>query len=151
MQRTIISDTSCLIILDKVGEIEVLKRLYTEISITSTIAQEFGQALPDWISIKDAANKTYESLLQISVDRGEASAIALAVELGDCLLILDDYKARRLASSLELRFTGTFGILVEAKLSGYLPSVGSVLEKIKQTDFRLSPELERKILEKAGE
>ncbi|WP_219921558.1 DUF3368 domain-containing protein [Rufibacter sp. XAAS-G3-1] len=80
-----------------------------------------------------------------------ASAIALAVELGDCLLILDDYKARRLASSLELKFTGTFGILVEAKLSGYLPSVRPILEKIKETDFRLSLDLERKILEKAGE
>ena len=151
MQRTNISDTSCLIILDKVGELEILKALYREISITSTIAQEFGNALPDWISIRDAANKNYENLLKASVDRGEASAIALAVELGDCLLILDDYKARRLAFSLELKFTGTFGVLVEAKLSGYLPSVRSILEKIKKTDFRLSLDLEKKILEKAGE
>ena len=137
--------------MDKVGEIEILKALYNEISITSTIAQEFGKALPAWISIKDAANKTYESLLKASVDRGEASAIALAIELGDCLLILDDYKARRLASSLELKFTGTFGVLIEAKLSGHLPSVKPILEKIKQTDFRLSLELEKKILEKARE
>ena len=116
MQKIIISDTSCLIILDKVGETEILKTLYGEISITSTIAQEFGKALPDWITIIDATNKTYENLLQTSIDRGEASAIALAVELGDCLLILDDYKARIFASSLQLRFTGTFGVLIAAKL-----------------------------------
>ena len=151
MQRIIISDTSCLIILDKIGETGILKKLYEQISITSTIAQEFGQALPDWISIQDATNKTYENLLQTTVDRGEASAIALAVELDNCLLILDDYKARRLASSLELKFTGTFGLLVEAKLSGHLPSVRPILDKIKQTDFRLSLELERKILDRAGE
>jgi len=64
---------------------------------------------------------------------------------------LDDYKARRLALSLELKFTGTFGLLVEAKLSGHLPSVRPILDKIKQTDFRLSLELERKILDRAGE
>lgn len=151
MQRIIISDTSCLIILDKVGETEILKTLYGEISITSTIAQEFGKALPNWITIKDATNKTYENLLQTSIDRGEASAIALAVELGDCLLILDDYKARKLALSLQLKFTGTFGVLIEAKLSGYLPSIRPILDKIKQTDFRISLELERKILDRTGE
>lgn len=151
MPRIILADTSCLIILDKVGETKVLQALYGNIHITSIIAQEFGKMLPDWINVKDAVNKTYENLLQTSVDRGEASAIALAVELGDCLLILDDYKVRRLASNLDLKFTGTFGVLVEAKLSGYLPSVRPILDKIKQTDFRLSLELERKILDKAGE
>lgn len=151
MRRTIVSDTSCLIIFDKVGETEILRALYCEIVITSAIAQEFGKPLPDWIRIKDAANKSYQDLLQTSVDRGEASAIALAVEMGGCLLILDDYKARRLASSLKLKFTRTFGVLLEAKLSGHLPSIRPVLDKIKRTDFRLSPELERKILDRAGE
>lgn len=151
MRRTIISDTSCLVILDKVGETEILRALYGEMIITSTIAQEFGKPLPDWIRIKDAANKSYQNLLQISVDRGEASAIALAVEMSNCLLILDDYKARRLASSLELKFTGTFGVLLEAKLSGHLPSIRPILDKIKRTDFRLSLELERKILDRASE
>ena len=115
MRRTIIADTCCLIILDKVGETAILKTLYGEVTITSTIAQEFGKPLPDWITIKDAANKTYQHLLQTSVDKGEASAIALAIELRDCLLILDDNKASRLAASLELTFTGTFGVLVAAK------------------------------------
>jgi len=72
-----------------VGETEILKILYGEISITSTIVQEFGKALPNWITIKDATNKIYENLLQTLIDRGKASAIALAVELGDCLLILN--------------------------------------------------------------
>lgn len=151
MQRTIISDTSCLIVLDKVAEIGILQALYGEITVTSTIAQEFGKTLPDWMTIRDAENKAYENLMQALVDRGEASAIALAVELSGCLLILDDYKARRLASSLELKFTGTFGVLVEAKLSGHLLSVRPILDKIKRTDFRLSPELEKKILDRANE
>lgn len=128
-----------------------LKKLYGKISITSTIAQEFSKTLPDWILIQDAVNKIYENLLLTLVDKGEASAIALAVEMNDCLLILDDYKARRLATSLQLKITGTFGVLIEAKLRGILPSVRPILEKIKQTDFRVSSELEKKILDRANE
>ena len=151
MPGTIVADTSCLIILDKVGETPILKALYGEIMITSVVAQEFGKSLPDWIVIKDAENQTYEHLLQTAVDKGEASAIALAVELSNCLLILDDYKARKLATELTLKITGTFGVLIEAKRNGHLSVIKPIIDRIKQTDFRLTPELERKILSRAGE
>jgi predicted nucleic acid-binding protein len=102
MQKTIIADSSCLILLDKIDELELLKLLFGKVIITSIIANEFGAPLPDWILVKDAENKKYQSILELSVDKGEASAIALAVEQTDCLLILDDQKARRLVAELKL-------------------------------------------------
>ena len=85
------------------------------------------------------------------MDKGEASAIALAVELENCLLIIDDLKGRNLAEQLGIKITGTFGLIIEAKLSGHIESVKPLLAKIKQTDFRLSKDIERKILLKANE
>jgi predicted nucleic acid-binding protein len=151
MQSAIISDTSCLILLDKIGELEILKKLFGEVIITSVISEEFGASLPEWIKIKNALNEKYEASLQTSVDKGEASAIALAVEEKDCLLILDDQKARKLASELGLDYTGTLGVLIEAKLSGHIISIKPILDKIQRTNFRITPELLDRILKSTGE
>jgi predicted nucleic acid-binding protein len=151
MQKTIIADSSCIILLDKIEELALLKKLFGEVIITSTIAEEFGSPLPDWILIKDAENKKYQSILELSVDKGEASAIALAVEQTDSLLILDDQKARKLAAELKLKYTGTLALLVEAKLKGHLTSLRPIINKIRKTNFHLTPELEKKIIKSAGE
>jgi predicted nucleic acid-binding protein len=151
MQPVIISDTSCLILLDKIGELHLLQQLFGTICTTQTVADEFGGTLPDWISIQNPQNETYQRVLEASVDRGEASAIALALEQQDCLLIIDEFKGRRLARQLGLTITGTLGVLVEAKQSGRIPLLKPVLDKVKATDFRLSTQLESEILRLAGE
>ncbi len=151
MQKIIISDTSCLILLEKIEEIKLLQKLFGEIVVTSVIENEFGNPLPEWIKVSNANDKNYQNILESSVDKGEASALALAIEQSDCLLILDDLKARKLAKELKLNYTGTLGILVEAKLSGHINSMKKVLEKIKKTNYRISPSLEKKILNKSGE
>ncbi len=151
MQRIILSDTSCLIVLEKIGELGLLHTVFGEIVVTGEVAAEYGLPLPVWISVQNPRDENYRAILEASVDKGEASAIALAVELGDCLLIIDDLKGRNLAEQLGIKVTGTFGLIIEAKLSGHIESVKPLLAKIKQTDFRLSKDVERKILLKANE
>ena len=75
--------------------------------VTTEIAQEFGEPLPKWIVIKQVKEKKYQQLLENTLDKGEASAIALALEMEDVLLILDDLKARKEAQKLGLKITGT--------------------------------------------
>ena len=128
-----------------------MHRVFGKIVITDDVANEYGLQLPEWISIRNPQNKKYKQILEASVDKGEASAIALAVESSDCLLIIDDLKGRNLAEQLGIKITGTFGVIIEAKLSDIINSVKPILAKIKQTNFRLSDDLEKKILSKAGE
>lgn len=151
MQKIIIADTSCLIILDRIGELDLLKKLFGEVFITEEIAIEFKATLPEWFSIQEPKNKNYQKILEASIDKGEASAIAFALEQSDCLLIIDDYKGRKYAEQLGIKITGTLGVIIYAKLNGHIETVKSLLEKIKTTDFRLTEELEQIILEKAGE
>lgn len=87
----------------------------------------------------------------MQIDKGESSAIALALETPNCTIILDDYKARKIAEQLGLHFTGTIGVIVKAKLNGVIPSIKPLLSKIRSTDFRLSSELELLALKEAGE
>jgi predicted nucleic acid-binding protein len=63
MRRTIISDTSCLIPLDNIGELSILNKLFGNITTTTEVAGEFGRQLPPWIEIKEPSNKNYQSII----------------------------------------------------------------------------------------
>ena len=88
-------------------------------------------------------------------DKGEASAIALAIELAieldDCLLIIDDLKGRKFANQIGLTIIGTIGVIVDAKLAGIITSIKPILTKIKSTNFRITEQLETIILKRSGE
>jgi len=148
---TVIADTSCLIALSKIEAIELLKELYEEIYITEEIAFEFGESLPGWIIIEKVKNKKYLQLLDLYLDIGEASGIALALEKVDVLLILDDLKGRKEAEKLGFRITGTLGILFKAKKVGLISELKSYIEKLKAVGFRISPKIEEHILRKSNE
>ena len=75
----------------------------------------------------------------------------MGLETPDCTVVLDDYKARKIAERLGINITGTIGVIVKAKLKGIIPSIKPFLEKIKQTDFRLSPAIELLALEEVQE
>jgi len=151
MHKIIISDTSCFIILTNIGELHLLQKLYSKITTTIEIATEFGEPLPEWVEILSVKSKDTQRLLEMQIDKGESSAIALALEISDSLLILDDIKARKVATQLGLSITGTLGIIIKAKLEGIIPSVIPILNKIKQTDFRISNEVELQVLKAAKE
>jgi predicted nucleic acid-binding protein len=151
MQRVIITDTSCIIQLDLVGELELLNKIYSNVTVTPEIAGEYDKPLPSWFEIVEPQNRKYQQILENSLDRGEASAIALAVEEEDALLIIDDLKGRKLAGELRINIIGTLGIIADAKLQGHLASVKKCIEDFKRTVFRISDELEEAILRKAGE
>ena len=151
MRRTIISDASCFIILSNIGEMDLLRGVYSEIVTTPEIADEFGKQLPEWVVISEVKDTTCKNVLKLQIDEGESSAIALALETPNSTLILDDHKARKIAHSLGLPYIGTIGVIVNAKLLGIISSIKPILDKIKATNFRLSAEVEQKALLAAKE
>ena len=64
----IISNTSCLIILDNIERLDILQKLYHTIHLTEEVAQEFGKPLATWMTINDVQDKNYLRLLNASVD-----------------------------------------------------------------------------------
>ncbi len=66
-------------------------------------------------------------------------------------MIVDDIRARKYAQQMGLKITGTLGVLILAKQKGVIASVKPILERIKKTDFRLTEELELRVLEKSNE
>ena len=146
---SIISNTSCLIVLDNIDALTILQNLYKTIYLTEEVAQEFGKPLESWMTVID---KNYLRILNASVDLGEASTIALALQMQeDNIMILDDLKARKLATHLHLKFTGLFGILLKAKQQNIISSVADIFIQLKKGNFRFSEKLEMEVLRLAGE
>jgi predicted nucleic acid-binding protein len=74
--KTVIADASCFIILFKIGELGLLRKIFGEVYTTVEIAEEFGFPLPSWINLRSVTNKNYQQVLEREVDKGEASALA---------------------------------------------------------------------------
>lgn len=153
MQRSsnIILDTSCLIILGKIGELELLKGIGKEVYVTPIVHEEYGKILPNWILTALPKDKRYQQILEMDLDRGEASAIALSMDMLNSVLILDELRGRKIADRLSLKYSGTFGVILRAKQIGLIESVKPVLNKVRSTNFRFSEKLFETIIYEAGE
>lgn len=150
-ENIVIADTSCLIALTNIEALHVLKALYSNVFITPEIAREFDEVLPEWISVEEVSNKKYQQILATRLDLGEASAIALAMEKNEVLLILDDLKGRKEAEKLGFTITGTLGVLYKAKKENVIELIKRYLDSLKTVGFRISSELEMNLLERSGE
>ena len=137
----VIADASCLITLDNLNETHLLPKLYEEICVTPEVAAEVGPSLPEWVSLRSSANQTLIDKLSEDLEIGEATSIALAVEIPHSLLIIDEKKGRREAIRLGLEITGTFGILMKGLEAGFIDDPDTIVERLEQVGFRISESL----------
>jgi predicted nucleic acid-binding protein len=75
----------------------------------------------------------------------------LALESPQAVVVLDDALARQVAATLGLSFTGTLGLLLDAKKANLIPLVRPVLDQLQALRFRLAPHTRAAILKLAGE
>lgn len=149
MKEPAVVDSTCLIALERIGQLDLLPALFEPVFISPKVQEEFGVSL-SWLNIQAPTNTALVAVLSALVDEGEAEAISLAKERG-CLLILDDRKARRWARYLGVRLIGTVGIFVRAKKQGLISAVKPLLEALKRSGFYLNQALEDEVLRLAGE
>ncbi len=101
MKEPVVSDSTCLIGLERIGELNILPALFEPIMIPPEVEREFGSGF-SWLQTENLTSNVLATALRLVVDSGEAEAIALASEKS-CLLISDDYKRVRRQSVSELR------------------------------------------------
>jgi predicted nucleic acid-binding protein len=157
----VICNTSPIQYPHQLGLLDILPALAGRIFIPPAVRQEIatgrgvGVNLPDlealdWLTIR--APKTLSALgLITDLGPGETEVLALALESPDPVVILDDNLARRAAAVLEVRFTGTLGLLLDAKRAGLVSTVEPQLDRLQRLRFRLSAKAREVILRAAGE
>jgi uncharacterized protein len=157
----VVSDTSPILSLTLIGRLELLHEIYGSIVIPEAVRQELmvadhsgtrEVAQADWIIMRPIDPSVILKLLQREVDRGEAEAIGLAVQLNAEVLLIDERQARQLAQYLELNVVGLLDVLHEAKQRQLIPLIKPVLDDLlTRARFRLSRKLYQRTLHTAGE
>lgn len=154
----VVADTSPLLYLHRAHILDVLPTLYGSVLVPLIVAKEIedgrrgGFDIPDlsplsWIEIRQpngpipAHPKLYA---------GEAAAIALALEIGLRVLI-DDHVGRLYLHERHHPFTGTLGVLIEAKRRGLISEVSRHLTIMAACGFWITDEVHRHVLKLAGE
>jgi predicted nucleic acid-binding protein len=95
-------------------------------------------------------NEFTRNLMKIDLDEGEAAAIAQA-EQKQSVLLLDERKAFKRATAMQLTVIRTTRILIMLKEARAIAAVTPYFDKLAQTDFYLQDEVRRKLLFEAGE
>lgn len=150
MTESAVTNSTCLIALERIGQLDVLARAFANVSAPPAVVEEFGTTIP-WLTVRSVSDLRLVTALKTQLDDGEAHAIALAMELGDVVIVLDDKKARRVARYAGLTVIGTLGVLLRAKQRGVLPAVRPVLTALRDAGFRMTAALGDEALRLAGE
>ena len=149
----VISNSSPLIALTQIGQLDLLRRLYTCICVPPAVAREVEPTvarLPDWVLVQELAHPLQPGTVSASIGPGEREVISLGLESGAALLILDEQPARRLATSLELRVIGTVGILMAGKERGFLAKIRPELDRLLAVRFFMDQDLYDRVIAQAG-
>jgi len=146
--NVVISDTSSLSNLKKIGKFDLLKELYNTVTITPEILEEyqkrFKEEPPEWINVKEAKNKEKIAELNKDYGKGEASAIVFAMENPNTLIIIDDQKPKMYAFDIGLNVIGTIGILKQAVDKNIIKSkseANDLFDELKNTGGWISEKL----------
>ncbi|PZV06680.1 MAG: DUF3368 domain-containing protein [Leptolyngbya sp.] len=144
-----------------VGQLNLLRLQFGQIQIPPAVLNELktdeerpgsksiqAAIANGWIQVQPISHPTLAQLLTQTLDKGEAEAIALALELKAEWILLDERDGRKTAKSLDLQVVGVLGVLLRAKASGEISSLQPVVADLTaKAGFRIAPELLVKFLQ----
>ncbi len=158
------ADTGPLIALARIGELDLLRRLYGRVAVPPAVERELaiGSGRPGastlegaldagWIVVEATRDGAGLQDLLGLLGEGEAEAIALAEQRQSRLLLIDGARGRRVARSRGVPVAGVAGVLLAAKNRQELKAVGPLLRALSDAGYRLAPALVAKVLAAAGE
>jgi uncharacterized protein len=157
----VVSNTSPLQYLHQLSLLELLPRLVGGVLVPPAVLEELeagrrlGINVPDlsacpWVEVRRPAAKRI-AVFPYDLGAGESESLHLALEMPNSVVLLDDGLARRTAEMLKLRFTGTLGILLDAKRVGMIPRLSPFVVQLEELGFRLSARTKEAVLRLAKE
>lgn len=162
----VVSDTSVLIHLARIEHFDLLRRLYSTITIPRAVWREVVEegegrsGAPEtraahgdgWMEVLPLDQESSMlPLLHQALDEGEAEALAMAHEVEANLVLLDEAAARQKAEQLGLQKTGTIGVLLRAKREGLIDRLRPELDDLRKTAFWIDEMLYRRVLRSVDE
>jgi hypothetical protein len=161
----VVSNSTPLIFLSKIGKIQHLRELFDFVIIPSEVYEEVVVSgkkggHPDAIAVEELVKRGFivvkeveiAHLLDAPIEEGEKAAISLALAEGIHEVLIDEAKVRRMAKLLGLTPRGTIWILSRLYEEGIISKEdfkNSIFELIEK-GFRIREELLIDILKELG-
>lgn len=160
----VVSDTSPLSNLAILDRLDLLREQFGELIFPAAVQAELKR-LPNstaarrletavgqnWLRVRPVTRPVPEDLA-MTLHRGEAEAIALALETKADLILLDEADGRSAVRRLGLLHTGVLGMLRKAKETGRIASLREEIARLRaDARFFVHPGLERELLISVGE
>ena len=151
-----ISNTSPIIFLAKIGKLELLKKLYKEVKITTDVKNEIIienhseiELIKNSIDEGTLIIKNPQKILDLRLGKGENSAIGLALELKEPLMI-DDALATKAANSLGIETLRTTTLIFTAAKKKIITKQEAfkLINKLIEEGYYISPKYYKDILSK---
>ena len=157
----VISNTSPLLYLYRIGVLEWLPTLCSDIWIPPAVVrelqegQEKGYDVPmprayAWLQVVEPRALPSE-WLALDLGAGELAVLALALEHPQRVVLLDDGRARRIAQAAGLTVWGTLKVLLEAKSLGLTERIAPHIDQIRAASMWMSDAIRQRVLALAGE
>lgn len=165
----VVSDTTTIIYMSKIGALRLVEFLFTKIYIPHEVYLELtrhGDHLPGSIEAKTCKWIIQENVKNISqvkslqnmaradgktLDQGESEAIILGKEMNADFIILDEDTGRTYAKREGLTPIGMLGILLKAKEANQIDNVRNYMDLLRGSGFHLKDNLYNHVLVQAGE
>jgi uncharacterized protein len=158
----VVSDTSCISNLLIINELDLLRKIYSQICILLAVYNEIlaleksGEDLSyfrscEWIVSKTDFTKNISLLPPKNIDAGEAEAIDLAIYVKADRLLIDESKGSVVAKELGITTIGLLGILKIAKENHLILSFKKLLDQLIENNFWISNELYHIVLKSTNE
>lgn len=143
-------NASPLIILSRIGQLNLLERLSTKAGVPDAVIGEVQAGLANdpsaaitmqWASQRRLANLPVpESVAIWGLGRGESQVINHCLD-NQNTAVLDDLAARRCATAHGVNMIGTLGVILAAKHAGLVPLARPLVEQAVAAGLYLHPQL----------
>ena len=152
----IIGDSSALVALAVVNQLELLEKLYDKLYIPQAVFDEvtqIGKPQSDKLRqfLQSRVRRVDLTLTQLGLGLGELEAITLYKKLDADVLLIDDNRAKKYASLNGVKVIGSLGVLIKAKEKGHIEIIKPFLDEIQKSEVYISKKLIEKVLEICGE
>lgn len=155
----IVADTSALLALSACDGLPLLDKLFQEVRVPLAVFNECtvpGKQNAEKLGIYlhgkvDEIDLSGFVIATAGLGGGELEAMALYKRWQADRLLMDDQRARKLATLNNVAVVGSIGVLLLAKSKGYIPNISSSLMAIKQSGIFLGEGLILEALRMAGE
>lgn len=151
MNKGWVFDSSPLIILGKIGRLDLIEdlpgTLYVPLAVKKEIlAPKNHDPASRWLLAKNCPARVVRPPLSEEVQAwdlgaGETEAISHALGNREWVVVLDDMRARRCATAMGARVKGTIGLLLWLKKQEKLDELKPVLDTLSKSGFHLDPTL----------